>query len=222
MYFAFAAIYYVLVLAVIVDVLRQPASALSGVGKAAVDRCLLGHSRDPVACLRLLAHKAIAPVEGAFDADRHQSGDRGADRRARAGRAWRRQTRPSRERRRHFLPGGRCRRPIEAAFFGDSRRWSRRTPRSSLGSSRRTWASRSPEHAARSAWWRRSSTSTPEPSTSTAARRSPWPAESLPRSASRSASSGSSSRGTSRRTSPAGSSGRRSHVATRSSSSRPS
>ena len=34
MYFAFAAIYYVLVLAVIVDVLRQPASALSGVGKA--------------------------------------------------------------------------------------------------------------------------------------------------------------------------------------------
>ena len=35
MYFAFAAIYYVLVLAVIVDVLRQPPSALSGVGKAA-------------------------------------------------------------------------------------------------------------------------------------------------------------------------------------------
>jgi hypothetical protein len=34
-YFAFAAIYYVLVLAVIVDVLRQPASALSGAGKAA-------------------------------------------------------------------------------------------------------------------------------------------------------------------------------------------
>ena len=34
MYFAFAAIYYVLVLAIIVDVLRQPASALSGVGKA--------------------------------------------------------------------------------------------------------------------------------------------------------------------------------------------
>ena len=34
MYFAVAAIYYVLVLAVIVDVLRQPASALSGVGKA--------------------------------------------------------------------------------------------------------------------------------------------------------------------------------------------
>ncbi len=34
MYFAFAAIYYVLVLAVIVDVLRQPATALSGVGKA--------------------------------------------------------------------------------------------------------------------------------------------------------------------------------------------
>jgi hypothetical protein len=34
-YFAFAAIYYVLVLAVIVDVLRQPATALSGVGKAA-------------------------------------------------------------------------------------------------------------------------------------------------------------------------------------------
>jgi hypothetical protein len=33
-YFAFAAIYYVLVLAVIVDVLRQPATALSGVGKA--------------------------------------------------------------------------------------------------------------------------------------------------------------------------------------------
>jgi hypothetical protein len=33
-YFAFAAIYYVLVLAVIVDVLRQPPSALSGVGKA--------------------------------------------------------------------------------------------------------------------------------------------------------------------------------------------
>ena len=35
MYFAFAAIYYVLVLAVIVDVLRQPSSTLSGVGKAA-------------------------------------------------------------------------------------------------------------------------------------------------------------------------------------------
>ena len=34
MYFALAAIYYVLVLAVIVDVLRQPASALSGAGKA--------------------------------------------------------------------------------------------------------------------------------------------------------------------------------------------
>jgi hypothetical protein len=34
-YFAFAAIYYVLVLAVIVDVLRQPAGALSGAGKAA-------------------------------------------------------------------------------------------------------------------------------------------------------------------------------------------
>ena len=34
MYFVFAAIYYVLVLAVIVDVLRQPATALSGVGKA--------------------------------------------------------------------------------------------------------------------------------------------------------------------------------------------
>jgi len=33
-YFAFAAIYYVLVLAVVVDVLRQPPSALSGVGKA--------------------------------------------------------------------------------------------------------------------------------------------------------------------------------------------
>ena len=34
MYFALAAIYYVLVLAVIVDVLRQPSSALSGLGKA--------------------------------------------------------------------------------------------------------------------------------------------------------------------------------------------
>jgi hypothetical protein len=34
MYFAFAAIYYVLVLAVIVDVVRQPSTALSGVGKA--------------------------------------------------------------------------------------------------------------------------------------------------------------------------------------------
>ena len=34
MYFAIVAIYYVLVLAVIVDVLRQPSSALSGVGKA--------------------------------------------------------------------------------------------------------------------------------------------------------------------------------------------
>jgi hypothetical protein len=33
-YFAIVAIYYVLVLAVIVDVLRQPSSALSGVGKA--------------------------------------------------------------------------------------------------------------------------------------------------------------------------------------------
>ena len=34
MYFAFAAIYVVLVAIFIVDVLRQPASALSGVGKA--------------------------------------------------------------------------------------------------------------------------------------------------------------------------------------------
>ena len=34
MYFAFAAIYYVLVAFVIVDVVRQPASALSGFGKA--------------------------------------------------------------------------------------------------------------------------------------------------------------------------------------------
>jgi hypothetical protein len=33
-YFAFAAIYYVLVAVVIVDILRQPASALSGAGKA--------------------------------------------------------------------------------------------------------------------------------------------------------------------------------------------
>jgi hypothetical protein len=33
-YFAIAVIYYVLVLAVIVDVLRQPSSSLSGVGKA--------------------------------------------------------------------------------------------------------------------------------------------------------------------------------------------
>jgi hypothetical protein len=34
MYFAFAVIYVVLVAIFIVDVLRQPASALSGVGKA--------------------------------------------------------------------------------------------------------------------------------------------------------------------------------------------
>jgi Na+/melibiose symporter-like transporter len=34
MYFAFAVIYIVLVAIFIVDVLRQPASALSGVGKA--------------------------------------------------------------------------------------------------------------------------------------------------------------------------------------------
>ena len=34
MYFAFAAIYVVLSIAFIVDVLRQPPSALSGVGKA--------------------------------------------------------------------------------------------------------------------------------------------------------------------------------------------
>ena len=34
MYFAFAAIYVVLVIAFIVDVVRQPSSALSGVGKA--------------------------------------------------------------------------------------------------------------------------------------------------------------------------------------------
>ena len=33
MYFAVIAIYYALVLAVIVDVLRQPASAVSGLGK---------------------------------------------------------------------------------------------------------------------------------------------------------------------------------------------
>ena len=33
MYFAVIAIYYALVLAVIVDVLRQPASAISGLGK---------------------------------------------------------------------------------------------------------------------------------------------------------------------------------------------
>ena len=34
MYFAFAALYVVLSIAFIVDVLRQPASALSGAGKA--------------------------------------------------------------------------------------------------------------------------------------------------------------------------------------------
>ena len=34
MYSAFAAIYYVLVVAVIVDVVRQPSTALSGGGKA--------------------------------------------------------------------------------------------------------------------------------------------------------------------------------------------
>ncbi len=34
MYFAFAAIYYVLVAVVIVDVVRQPSTALSGGGKA--------------------------------------------------------------------------------------------------------------------------------------------------------------------------------------------
>jgi hypothetical protein len=33
-YFAFAAIYYVLVVAVIVDIVRQPSTALSGAGKA--------------------------------------------------------------------------------------------------------------------------------------------------------------------------------------------
>jgi len=33
-YFAFAAIYYVLVAAVIVDIVRQPSTSLSGVGKA--------------------------------------------------------------------------------------------------------------------------------------------------------------------------------------------
>jgi len=33
-YFAFAAIYYVLVAAVIVDIVRQPSTALSGAGKA--------------------------------------------------------------------------------------------------------------------------------------------------------------------------------------------
>jgi hypothetical protein len=33
-YFAFAAIYYVLVVAVIVDIVRQPPNALSGGGKA--------------------------------------------------------------------------------------------------------------------------------------------------------------------------------------------
>jgi hypothetical protein len=33
-YFAFAAIYYVLVAVVIVDVVRQPSTALSGAGKA--------------------------------------------------------------------------------------------------------------------------------------------------------------------------------------------
>ena len=34
MYFAFAAIYYVLVAAVIVDIVRQPSTSLSGAGKA--------------------------------------------------------------------------------------------------------------------------------------------------------------------------------------------
>ena len=61
-YFAFAAIYIVLVLVFIADVLRQPSSALSGVGKAlwivacSSFPCSLGR-------LRLLAHEAIAPVE---------------------------------------------------------------------------------------------------------------------------------------------------------------
>jgi hypothetical protein len=62
MYFAFAAIYVVLVAIFILDVLRQPASALSGVGKAIwiVDRPLCaGRGLDRV---RVLAHQAVAPL----------------------------------------------------------------------------------------------------------------------------------------------------------------
>ena len=222
MYFAFAAIYYVLVLAVIVDVLRQPASALSGVGKALWIVAFLVVPVLPVACLRLLAHQAIAPVEGVLTltvinpateepiAELEQAGVEEADeavaRAKEAFPAWR-----------AVAPADRGAPPSPAR---DARRGERRGARSDRVA--RTSASRSPERAARSAWSRRSSTSTPAPSTSTAARRSPWPAESLRRSASRSASSGSSSRGTSPRTSRAGSSGRRSRAGTRSSSSRPS
>ena len=221
MYFAFAAIYYVLVLAFIVDVLRQPVERAVWSRQGAVDRRLPRHSRDRVACLRLLAHQAVAPVEGALTltvlnpateepiAELEQAGveetDEAVARAKEAFPAWR-----------SVSPADRGR------LLRRSRRWSRRTPRSSRGSSRRTSESRSPERAARSAWSRRSSTSTPEPSTSTAARRSPSRAASRRRSASRSASSGSSSRGTSPRTSRAGSSGRRSRAGTRSSSSRPS
>ena len=71
---------------------------------------------------------------------------------------------------------------------GHARRGARRGARTHRV--RRTSASRSPAHAARSAWSPRSSTSTRARSTSTTARRSRSPAASTSPSASRSASSG--------------------------------
>ncbi len=62
MYFAFAAIYVVLSIAFIVDVLRQPPSALSGAGKALWILALLVVPTLRVDRLRVLADQAVAPL----------------------------------------------------------------------------------------------------------------------------------------------------------------
>ena len=88
-YFAFAAIYVVLSVVFIADVLRQPSTALSRRGEGALDRRAARRARLRLDRVRDLAHaaepRAGRPL-GKRDADRPQPGHRGADRRARAGR----------------------------------------------------------------------------------------------------------------------------------------
>ena len=83
-----------------------------------------------------------------------------------------------RARRPRSRPGAPSRPPTAPACCAGSRRSSRSTTRSCRASSPATPASRSPARAARSAWSRRSSTSTRARWTSTTARRSPSPAAS--------------------------------------------
>jgi hypothetical protein len=56
MYFAFAVIYVVLCIVFIADVLRQPSTALSGVGKGPLDPGAAPRARVRLGGLRHLAH----------------------------------------------------------------------------------------------------------------------------------------------------------------------